>query len=451
MSVDFPMWVGMGSYGGFACALASIAYIVLYATRRKRGTTRQFVRSLLCCVLATFLMLPPIWWNLNRLELYGPALNLNEITFWLSWSIAFGWCLPLAVVAGYTLLTVPLVAAAQGHAVQRLASSTVLRALNDPGRRIEPLGKGHPWGQLVAMEQPYAGQVNLLTRQLTLLGRENDNDIVLEDLVASRYHAEIRWDHNHVELVDRQSTNGTFLNRQAVIGAAPLKTGDIIKVGNLVYRFDLLATATDTTFPAEVETRKVRGVSSGPATQTPALALVAVNGPMAGARWLLNQQILGIGRGPEQQICLRDESVSRQHAQIVRQRTGYFVNDWQGINGTWLNGVELTAPAQLHPGDVLLIGEIELRCEAVLGTRRPTAPDAHGSSLPTMPPGKAGAYLLQRLGPPKEPRARLGPPRLTPSQPPEQQQRQKPPSQSRPQPQPQPQPPQEPDQHPDAW
>ncbi|WIG58639.1 MAG: hypothetical protein OJF49_001385 [Ktedonobacterales bacterium] len=445
MSVDFPMWFGMGSYGGLACALASVAYIVLYATRRRRGTTRQFVRSLLCCILASFLTLPPIWWNLNRLDLYGPALNVNEITFWLCWSIVLGWCLPLAVVAGYTLLTAPLVAAEQGHPIQRLSSSTVLRALNDPGRRIEPLGKGHPWGQLVAMEQPYAGQVNLLTRQLTLLGRENDNDIVLEDLVASRYHAEIRWDPNNVELVDRHSTNGTFLNRQAVIGMAPLKTGDVIKVGNLVYRFEILATAMDATFPAEVETRKVRGVSSGPATQTPALALVAVNGPIVGARWLLNQQMVGIGRGPEQQICLPDESVSRQHAQIVRQRTGYFVNAWQSINGTWLNGEELTAPAQLHPGDVLLIGEIELRCEAVLGTRRPTAPDARGSSLPTLPPGKDGAYLLQRLGPPKEPRARLGPPRLTPSQPPEQRQT------PTPEPRPQPQPPQETEQHPDAW
>jgi pSer/pThr/pTyr-binding forkhead associated (FHA) protein len=80
----------------------------------------------------------------------------------------------------------------------------------------------------------------------------------------------------------------------------------------------------------------------------------------------VDQPIMTIGRDRERPICIPDESVSRLHAQIVRQQVGYFVSDLHSSNGTFLNGDLLIAPSLLSPGDILRVGAIELRCDASL-------------------------------------------------------------------------------------
>jgi pSer/pThr/pTyr-binding forkhead associated (FHA) protein len=52
--------------------------------------------------------------------------------------------------------------------------------------------------------------------------------------------------------------------------------------------------------------------------------------------------------------------VSRQHAVIIKDETGYKVKDLSSTNGTWLNEVKLTAqePHPLQSGDILRLGQI---------------------------------------------------------------------------------------------
>lgn len=57
----------------------------------------------------------------------------------------------------------------------------------------------------------------------------------------SRRHAVIEWVDKKLQIIDLDSTNGTFVNGKKLVPAAPkqpsnpeiLKTGDIIKLGNL--------------------------------------------------------------------------------------------------------------------------------------------------------------------------------------------------------------------------
>jgi class 3 adenylate cyclase len=70
----------------------------------------------------------------------------------------------------------------------------------------------------------------------TTIGRASANDIAVDDSSASRLHAEIRVDEasNRITLVDLNSTNGTFLNRQRITGECDLKTNDVIRIGQVV-------------------------------------------------------------------------------------------------------------------------------------------------------------------------------------------------------------------------
>jgi pSer/pThr/pTyr-binding forkhead associated (FHA) protein len=363
--VDFPTWFGLGSYGGLGAALLAAAGIAGYALRRRRGSPLQLARAILVCLAAASLMLAPIWWTQNRLNLYGPALASGEVLLWLCWTALFGWLLPLSVLAAYVTLAAAQLAPATP--VRRSNHATAFASLDDPARRIEPLGPGHVWAELVPLEGESASRPIALTRQLTLLGRELDNDIVIDDERTSRHHAELHWDHGRPQLVDRASMNGTLLNRQTVHGPVPLKPGDVIELGAQRYRFETPVPATTSANVMEAETSKSTAILSGDGAAQPTvapLALVAISGPVAGVRWEVRDAVITIGRDQGQRICLPDESVSRQHAQIVRQRAGYFVADLASSNGTFLDNVPLEAPGLLAPGAMLRVGNVELRCEA---------------------------------------------------------------------------------------
>lgn len=430
---DFSTWYSAGAYGGLVCALAAAALIAAVGLRGRRGEPRRVAMAVLACLAAACLTLPAIWWDLNRLEVYGPLLGSGEVMLWLTWTAASGWVAPLATLAAFwSFAGMPALAVPAGSR-QSVASAprsgdVQLSSPDNPARLVEPLGPGRAWGQLVALDGPLAGRANPLTRQLTLLGREADNDLVLADDRSSRQHAEIRWDHGHVELVDRGSTNGTLLNRQPVRGVMPLVPGDVIEMGDQRYRFEQLNGGAQTPRPATpplpVETQRMPGVPTvSRLFDGVPLMLIALNGPVVGARWLLGAGITEIGREAERGICLPDQSVSRLHAQIIRQRSGYFLQDVESSNSTLLNGQPLTAPAMLSPGDVLRVGEIELRCEAV-SARALTAPPPParpgGRAAVTVPPtGGLPLGIFTNSGAPiARQSARLGPPRLTPSDPP---------------------------------
>jgi len=63
------------------------------------------------------------------------------------------------------------------------------------------------------------------------VGRELDNDIVLNDIKISRHHLKITIDENMVRIEDLGSRNGTFINGQRLSGATYLKAGDKVDLG----------------------------------------------------------------------------------------------------------------------------------------------------------------------------------------------------------------------------
>jgi ABC-type multidrug transport system ATPase subunit/pSer/pThr/pTyr-binding forkhead associated (FHA) protein len=69
-----------------------------------------------------------------------------------------------------------------------------------------------------------------LDRPVTRVGRDPSNDVPLQHPTVSNFHAEIRRQNGELTLVDKASTNGTFVNGQRVQRHV-LKAGDRISVG----------------------------------------------------------------------------------------------------------------------------------------------------------------------------------------------------------------------------
>jgi adenylate cyclase len=77
--------------------------------------------------------------------------------------------------------------------------------------------------------------------------------------------------------------------------------------------------------------------------------------PLAGGRTRL-------GRGSDNDVILSDVSVSRYHAEFLREGSGWVVHDLKSTNGVEVNRVPVEK-APLHPGDLLTIGSFEMRLE----------------------------------------------------------------------------------------
>jgi adenylate cyclase len=70
-----------------------------------------------------------------------------------------------------------------------------------------------------------------------------------------------------------------------------------------------------------------------------------------------------LGRGSDNDVVLTDVSVSRYHAEILREAGGWSVHDLKSTNGVEVNRVPVEK-APLRPGDLLGIGSFEIRLEA---------------------------------------------------------------------------------------
>jgi len=90
--------------------------------------------------------------------------------------------------------------------------------------------------KLIAMEGPLAGDTFLLDRELTTLGREADNDIVIDAQWVSRRHCEIRKVGDGFEVADRGSHNGTLVNG-VPIKERLLRGGDRVALGGASFLF----------------------------------------------------------------------------------------------------------------------------------------------------------------------------------------------------------------------
>jgi len=75
-----------------------------------------------------------------------------------------------------------------------------------------------------------------IDKDTVTIGRRTDNDICLDNLAISNYHAQITTVLNDSFLEDLDSTNGTFVNSKIVKKHA-LNDGDIINIGNHHIKF----------------------------------------------------------------------------------------------------------------------------------------------------------------------------------------------------------------------
>src|SRR5262249_27573759 len=90
--------------------------------------------------------------------------------------------------------------------------------------------------------------------------------------------------------------------------------------------------------------------------------LVVLSAGMTGRTHELNVDKTTIGRVDDNTFQISEPSVSSHHCEVLLRGSDVVVRDLESTNGTFING-EKVSESVLKPGQVLRLGQIEMRLE----------------------------------------------------------------------------------------
>jgi pSer/pThr/pTyr-binding forkhead associated (FHA) protein len=183
--------------------------------------------------------------------------------------------------------------------------------------------------------------------KILTIGRESDNDFVVNLAMVSGHHARLLWNSETGEatIEDLGSSNGTALGSpENKITRAPLAAGDMVFLG---------------THP--VPAANLLGRVADAAASLPALTF--------------RGRALVIGRDPECDQVVDLPFVSGRHARLTSSGGKIVLQDLGSSNGTYVNGQRVDQPVVVVPGDQIRLGTytLELKVADSASAREPVA------------------------------------------------------------------------------
>lgn len=187
-------------------------------------------------------------------------------------------------------------------------------------------------------------QVYSLTKQEISIGRDPSNDIVIDELVISGMHIQIRHENNQLILIhphplqpQQKTTNGLLYKGRHIQGTEKfhqaLTRGDVFRIGN---EYGTLVTLT------------YNDGSGRSQDSVPVIKPISLGAPQ-----------ITLGRLPENTVVLNHPQVSARHARLVQDHGTYRVIDMGSTNHVYVNAQRITNQL-LKPGDEIRIGPFKL-------------------------------------------------------------------------------------------
>ncbi|HEU5425112.1 MAG TPA: FHA domain-containing protein, partial [Nitrolancea sp.] len=168
---------------------------------------------------------------------------------------------------------------------------------------------------------------------MSRIGRAPENDVVINDLLVSRNHAELHREGGQYVLVDLDSANGTYVNGKRIT-RAPIGAGDYITIGHYLFRLagGALEEYIDTgeiTFEAlDLTVRTDAGgvLLDDVSFSLQRCGLLAVVGPSGAGKSTLLNALTGFRPADDGRVLYNDRDLYDNYDDL-RQRIGYVPQD----------------------------------------------------------------------------------------------------------------------------
>lgn len=108
-------------------------------------------------------------------------------------------------------------------------SNETIESFSPVGQQLSSYAESRPASYLMFNKK----KIELVAK--ITIGRESDNDVIVENKLASRHHAVIQKIKDAYFLKDTNSTNGTYVNDRLIPSDkyVKLNAGDKITIGNM--------------------------------------------------------------------------------------------------------------------------------------------------------------------------------------------------------------------------
>ncbi len=212
-------------------------------------------------------------------------------------------------------------------------------------------------------------------KDLITIGRNMKNDIQIDNLSVSNYHAHIVCQLGHYFVEDLGSTNGTFVNDRKISKWA-LVDNDAVTVGKHTIVF-LDEKVDDESVGIEelqmektmiLDTKKQRELMGDDDDMPqvaepdgPVAVLEVLSGSTDQSRYELGSKLTLVGKDPDAEIRLAGMLAPKIGCFISRDRSGYGLIPPEKRNKVKLNGMEVKDAATLKGGDQIEIGNVKMR------------------------------------------------------------------------------------------
>ena len=218
---------------------------------------------------------------------------------------------------------------------------------------------------LIGVSGKHEGSKFPIDKDTFRIGRDPENDLVIDDDMISDFHAEIvRIEYEYI-LIDLDSMNGTFLNGKKIY-KHPLSTGDKIKFD--IEEFEFKSTLEIIKKEKHDEPNLIKETMHHYSSEshikvhvkTEKISLQMITHPNPGRSFYLKEnKTYTIGKNPTNDIVIADDTVSDSHASLEFKKNTFIFKDLNSMSGSMINGKAITKKV-LKDKDEIKLGNIKL-------------------------------------------------------------------------------------------
>lgn len=233
-----------------------------------------------------------------------------------------------------------------GPAIWRRTAPTTIFERPDTSHDPQPISReleGRP--QLVFIVGPHAERRVFLGPEVLVMGRAEECDVVLHDPLVSRMHAKIVPTQTASHAIEPlKASNPATINGRSLEQTTPLNHGDIITLGASVIEYTLPSARTAT---------KAKASSADSVPTSTRFARFCFSGHV------VEKDEIIIGRDPNSELFLDDDSVERRHAVIRYDGNAFVLKDLSNA-GTYISSKRIVEHV-IKEGEVAHVGELQLQ------------------------------------------------------------------------------------------
>jgi pSer/pThr/pTyr-binding forkhead associated (FHA) protein len=200
------------------------------------------------------------------------------------------------------------------------------------------------------------------------IGRKEGNEVLIDNLAVSGYHAKIDAIGDAFYLTDLQSKNGSFVN-DIKISTHRLANGDVITIGKHTLLFsyspgeaqpEKIVGAMDQTMVMDTNQQRSLLEKNAPSPDKKRTAVLTLLSGGIGDIGIA-KKLFKIGKSDQNDLQIKGFFVGQISATISQRPGGYYLNYVEGLSKPKVNGKVVRDTVQLQEFDIIEIGKNKMQ------------------------------------------------------------------------------------------